>query len=76
VSVSTALELVPPDEYLEARTHVFPSVASLRWFIRMHKAELLEQKAIVAPTGRQLISPAAFDAVVLEVGARKAKTGP
>ena len=60
--------LVSPEAYrTEGRTHVFPSPASLSWFIRKHKQRLLKQNALVSPTGRKLINPQPFDAVIIEV---------
>jgi hypothetical protein len=68
----TTLMLVTPAEYRAAREVVFPTAESLRWFMRQHRADLVARGAIVAPTGRKLVSPGAFDSVVLEVGARRA----
>ena len=60
------------DHYQSERATIFPSRASLDWFIRKHRGRLLDHLAIVAPTGRKLISPNAFDRVVVEVGAETA----
>lgn len=70
----TPLQLVTPSEYVAARSNVFPSVESLRWFERQHRAELLRQGAIVAPTGRKLVDPAAFDQAVVTIGRRLAES--
>jgi hypothetical protein len=43
------------------RTNLFPTKASLDWFIRKHRNKLVREKAIVFPTGRRLIRPASFD---------------
>lgn len=43
------------------RTNLFPTKASLDWFIRKHRHKLVKEKAIVFPTGRRLIRPASFD---------------
>ena len=59
----------------DGRTTVFPSRSSLNWFIRSHKPALLAAGALAYPTGRQLISPEAFDSVVsavaLDISCRK-----
>jgi hypothetical protein len=60
-----------PDYLAEGRTHVFPSVGSLEWFIRKNKKRLLEKRALVRPTGKTLIVSSLFDDVVLEVGTLK-----
>ena len=61
--------LVTPNDYRESgRTDIFPSPASLQWFIRCNKSALVEHKALLMPTGRKLINPAAFDQVVIDVG--------
>lgn len=59
-------------QYQAERSQVFPSVDSLRWFERQHRPVLLERGAIVAPTGRKMVDPQAFDAVALEVGRSRA----
>ena len=61
--------LVTLQDYRESgRTEIFPSPASLQWFIRCNKSALIERKALLMPTGRKLINPVAFDLVVLDVG--------
>jgi len=49
------------------RTNVFPTRASLDWFIRKHKKKLTQKNAIVYPTGRKLINPSLFDELLVEV---------
>mgnify|MGYP001237525580 CR=1 FL=1 len=65
-------ELLPMPAYQQQRPHLFPSVDSLRWFIRQHHAELVEARALLLPARRRLIDPARFDAYVAEEGARRA----
>ena len=61
--------LVTLQDYRESgRTDIFPSPASLQWFIRCNKSALIERKALLMPTGRKLINPVAFDQVVIDVG--------
>lgn len=61
-------EICSVDRYQTERTEIFPSRASIDWFIRKHRQRLWERKAIIAPTGRKLIAPQAFDSLVLEIG--------
>lgn len=67
-----AAGLLPLEEYQGTRRAVFPTMNSLAWFIRQHRSELLDSGAIVSPTGRKLIEPERFDAVVLAIGKRRA----
>ena len=64
--------LVSPQVYQESRKHLFPSQQSLQWFMRTHKRELVEAGGLLLIAGRNVIAPAAFDALVLEDGRRKA----
>ena len=64
------LPLIAYEAYQQSRAHVFPSVESLRWFERQHRAELVARGALCMPAGRKLVLAEKFDAVVLEVGAR------
>lgn len=66
----TIQALVPPLDYQGSRAHLFPSIESLRWFIRCNKAALIAGGALLEIAGRTRVNPAAFDAVVLEVGKR------
>jgi hypothetical protein len=59
-------------QYAEARSHVFGSSESLRWFMRKHQDELVTSGALLRLTDRWMIQPEVFDAAVLEIGARAA----
>lgn len=65
-------DLKPPREYLQGREHIFPSVESLRWFTRQHRAELIERQALVMPSGRKLVNAPAMDRAIIDIGARLA----
>lgn len=69
---SAVIGLQLPEQYRAARPNVYPSPDAFRWFVRQHRAALVEAGALVAPTGRLLVSPEAFDRVVLSVGPRRA----
>lgn len=66
-------ELQRPEDYQSERSHAFPSLSALIWFQRAHRAELVAAGALVPVNRRQLIRPAAYDAVVLAVGERAAR---
>ncbi len=71
------LSLVSPEEYRAAgRSNIFPSKASLDWFIRRHKDALQAKGALVSPTGRRLIWPEAFDSIVGDVALLGLKDKP
>lgn len=60
--------LTTPEEYQSTRTHVFPSQASLAWFIRRHRQRIIDAGAMSIPAGRKLIDNERFDQVVVDVG--------
>lgn len=66
-------ELVPPETYAESRPHLFPRPSSMPWFIRVHKARLIEGGALVLVGGRWLASPRHFDRVAVAVGREAAE---
>lgn len=55
-----------------ANAHIFPSVASLRWFYRQHRAQLLEAGAVVEIGGRLHVNAPIFAAQALEIGGKVA----
>ena len=63
----------PKDYISEGRSHIFPSVASLQWFIRKNKLILIKHAALLCPTGRTLINANQFDQVVFTVGTNALK---
>ena len=69
---STLLQLVTPAHYVAERSQIFPSTASLQWFERQHRQELINCGAVSMPAGRKLVNPAAFDQAVVEIGKRLA----
>lgn len=58
--------------YREQRPNIFPSVASLDWFMRNNRQQLVDAGALLMLTGRLMVDPPKFDAVVGEVGRQKA----
>ncbi len=54
--------------YRTGHEEVFPSDASLDWFVRRNHAKLKEARAIYEIGGRVLIDPPVFNLVALEVG--------
>ena len=60
------------EAFQAANAHVFPSVPSLRWFYRQHRAELLEACAVVELAGRLMINAPVFAQKAIEIGQRMA----
>lgn len=65
-------DLYRPEALQAANPHVFPSLASLQWFERVNRAELLAAGAIVVLAGRKMLHGRRFIATALEIGARRA----
>ena len=68
--------LVTPAVYQSARAHIFPSFSSWQWFNRANRSTLRSQGALLKLTGRMLVDPDCYDAVVIQVGGRPMKYGP
>ena len=58
--------LKSPTDYLSAAKNVFPSEASLKWYIRRHRQDLIAAGALLIINRRSLIDPPRFDAVVIQ----------
>lgn len=68
VTLNSLLALTNPTQYRIGREHIFPSDASLQWFIRKNKIALAKAGAVVKPAGHILINQNKFDVAVLEIG--------
>lgn len=72
-TATTAVDrLVTPGDYQAARARIFPSEASLRWHLRVHRADLAAEGAVVRLAGRLLIDPDRFDEAILKIAKLKA----
>lgn len=69
--MSELLEMIPLHDYQRQRAQVFPSLDSLRWFIRHNHAELGARGALLMPARRLLVVPGRFDEFVQDIGAKK-----
>jgi hypothetical protein len=65
--------LVPVAQYGKARCHIFRSDTSFTWFVRQHRAKLIEEGALLVLAGRGMINPPVCDKVVLAVGTAAAR---
>lgn len=60
------------EEFQRANARIFPSMASLRWFYRTHREELLRAGAVVELAGRLLVNHGVFAPKAIEIGRRVA----
>jgi hypothetical protein len=60
-------------EYRAERPSVFPSQASVEWFVRQRYAEMLAAGALVKIAGRLLVDPEITDTVAVEHGLAMAR---
>lgn len=62
------------DQYVDMRTlhpnvqNKYPSLDSLRWFVRNHRDELARAGALINVTGRLHFHPWLFQQAVIEIG--------
>jgi hypothetical protein len=66
-------QLVPLPEYREQRQRFFPSPASLDWYLRKHKPQLISAGALLMQAGRWFVDPETFDACVVEAAMQAAQ---
>jgi hypothetical protein len=60
-------QLMLPDEYQATRQRAFPSKGSLEWYVRLHKAQLVERGAMLKHRGIWHVHCDRFDQAVLEI---------
>lgn len=63
------------DTYAGHSAH-FPSLESLRWFIRINRSALVAAGALLSIRGRVMLDVPRFERVVLDVGRAAAAQGP
>lgn len=73
MNVPILFSLLTPTQYREGRERLFQSAGSLQWYVRQHRAALVEAGALLLHAGRWLIHPDQFDAHVMATGASAAK---
>ena len=66
--------LVTPSVYQASRDRIFPSESSLRWHLRVHRAELEIEGAVVRLAGRLLVDPDRLDETILKLARRSAQS--
>ncbi len=71
-------ELPTLDEFVEIDTlqssvsGAFPSIDSLRWFVRRNRSALVERGALIIVTGRMRFHPDRFKQAAVEIGKQAA----
>ena len=67
-------EFVDLPDLLPQVLHTFPSVDSVRWFVRVHRDELARLGAVIGITGRLRFHPERFQQAAAEIGRRNVIT--
>ncbi|MBN8491156.1 MAG: hypothetical protein J0M00_06995 [Burkholderiales bacterium] len=65
--------LLAPDEYRQARERLFASDGSFQWYVRRHKAALIDANALLMHAGRWWVHADKFDSFLLAAGAEAAR---
>lgn len=71
---TTSQHPTPLDDYVDLRAlhptvkRTFPTLDSLKWFVRQNKNELAQSGALITLTGRLLFHPEHFHAAAIEIG--------
>lgn len=61
-------EFVDLNDLLPQVAHTFPSLDSVRWFVRVHRETLGQAGAVIAITGRLRFHPQRFQQSAAEIG--------
>jgi len=73
-----ATELPPLEEFIELHdlhqklSSSFPTLDSLRWALRVHRAALVDAGAVILVAGRMRIHPDRFGKEIVAIGKRSA----
>lgn len=65
------INLLSERDYQELNSHVFPTIHSLKWFIRKNRDRLAVSGSILLISGRTFISPIVFGATTISIGLSK-----
>ena len=65
--------LVPLLAYQQSRAHLFPSLESIRWYVKRHREGLVDAGALLTVAGRVQVAPGPFDGCVLDFGKQDAR---
>lgn len=65
-------DLVGWELHQQSNPHIFPTVESWRWFVRQHRAELTERRAVCYVAGRMFVQADNFNRAIVDIGCRLA----
>ncbi|HRC38115.1 MAG TPA: hypothetical protein PK420_08610 [Rubrivivax sp.] len=68
MTCTTLAAVLPVTEYRAKRAHIYPSDGSIQWYMRQHRAALVEAGALLLIGGRHFIQADKFDAYVIGAG--------
>lgn len=75
-SGSALSHLVPLDEFQRDNSRLFPSIESLRWFVRRHRDSLTGAGALIFIGRRWLIDTRLIGGAFEEIGRRQSSIAP
>lgn len=61
-------DLVSLSDFQRATAHLFPSIESIRWYLRQNGKSLRTGGAVLTIAGRLWICPREFERIVLDLG--------
>ena len=71
---SSLLDLMDPEDYrLQRANHLLPTGGALDWFLRLHRAELIEGGALLKIANRWKVLPDRLDEAIFRIGQRMAR---
>ena len=62
------IDILSESDYQALNAHVFPTIHSLKWFIRKHRNRLSETGSVLLIAGRTFIAPKTFSATAISIG--------
>jgi len=62
------IDILSEADYQALNAHVFPTIHSLKWFIRKHRNRLTDTGSVLLIAGRTFIAPRAFSATAISIG--------
>ena len=74
----TTADIPSLDEFVDLETlqasvsNTFPTVDSVRWYVRQNRADLVDQGALIVVAGRLRFNPPRFKLAAVSIGRRAA----
>ena len=68
MNCTTLSAVLTVQEYRAQRAHIYPSEGSIQWYLRQHRAALIEAGALLLIGGRHFVHADKFDTYILGAG--------